>query len=90
MTVSIIQDGDVVLRKISKDIPISNISKPKIQKIISDMNEALDSQWDGVAIAAPQIGFSLRLFIVSGKVFDDDFIRGTKSTKATKHPNLVS
>jgi len=89
MTISIIQDGDAVLRKISKDIPVSSIPKPKIQKIISDMNGALDSQWDGVAIAAPQIGISLRLFIISGKVFDEDFIRGTKSTKDTKHPNLV-
>ena len=80
----IVQNGDKVLRKISKDIPISSIKKPKIQKVISDMNEALDSQYDGVAIAAPQIGVSLRMFIVSGKIFDEDFISG----KMTYENNL--
>lgn len=72
----IIQNGDQVLRKISKEIPISTITKPKIQKIIADMNSALDSQFDGVAIAAPQIGESIRMFIVSGKIFDETFVRG--------------
>ena len=33
------------------------------------MKEALASRDDGVAIAAPQIGVSLRIFVVSGKVF---------------------
>src|SRR3990167_7832805 len=33
-------------------------------------------QSDGVAIAAPQIAVSLRIFVISGKVFDDDFTRG--------------
>ena len=92
--VTIIQSGDKVLRKISKEIPIGSIAKPKIQKIISDMNEALDSQFDGVAIAAPQIGVSLRIFIVSGKVFDEDFINGRNLNKdydfdKKREPNMV-
>lgn len=90
----IVQNEDVVLRKISKDVSISSITKPKIQKIIADMNEALDSQFDGVAIAAPQIGESIRIFIVSGKIFDEDFIRGKGSTKGNlymknRHDNMV-
>jgi len=89
--VTIVQNGDGVLRKISTEIPIIDITKPKIQKIISEMNEALDGQYDGVAIAAPQIGVSLRLFIISGRVFDDDFIRGQKplNNKVKRHDNLV-
>jgi len=67
---------DQVLRKISKEVPISSITKPKIQKVLLDMSEALHSQNDGVAIAAPQIGESLRIFIVAGKIFDEDFIKG--------------
>lgn len=90
----IVQNGDKVLRKISKEVPISDITKPKIQKILKEMSDALHSQNDGVAIAAPQIGVSLRIFIVSGKIFDEDFIRGQGSTKLgsytkTRHPNLV-
>ncbi|MCX6754913.1 MAG: peptide deformylase, partial [Candidatus Nomurabacteria bacterium] len=72
----IVQNGDKVLRKISKEVPISIITKPKVQKIIKDMSTALDSQFDGVAIAAPQIGVSLRIFVVSGRIFDEDFISG--------------
>ena len=37
------------------------------------MSEALKSQDDGVAIAAPQIGYSVRIFMVSGKVLKAGF-----------------
>lgn len=90
--VEIIQSGHKTLRKISKEVPVLDIKKPKIQKIISDMNKAIDSQFDGVAIAAPQINVSLRIFVISGKIFEEDFIRGKKpldNTKARIHPNLV-
>lgn len=49
---------------------MKDISSPKIKKVIREMKEALNSQDDGVAIAAPQIGYSLRIFIVSKKVFE--------------------
>ena len=75
--VIIVQTGDKALRKLAKEVPLSSITKPKIQKVIFEMSEALDSQFDGVAIAAPQIGESLRIFVVSHKVFDEDFINGT-------------
>ncbi len=77
--IEIVQIENPVLRKISVNVPPANIMKPKIQKILRDMIEALDSQNDGVAIAAPQIGVSLRIFVVSGRVFDEDFIRGKGS-----------
>ena len=71
--IEIVQSENPVLRKIAVNVPIADIVKPKIQKIIKDMAEALHSQDDGVAIAAPQIGVSLRIFVVSGRVFDEDF-----------------
>ena len=40
------------------------------------VSAALKSQSDGVAIAAPQIGYSLPIFVVSGKIFHEDFIKG--------------
>jgi len=90
--VEIIQKGNKTLRKIAKEVPLSDIGKPKIKKILADMNEALDSQYDGVAIATPQIDVSLRIFVISGKIFDDDFIRGTKTVEnknIKRHQNLV-
>ncbi len=56
------------MRKICQDVPIDTIKSLKIQKIIAEMKSALASQDDGVAIAAPQIGYSLRIFVVSGRV----------------------
>jgi len=92
--IEIIQNDNPVLRKISKEVEISDITKPKIQNLLKDMSEALHSQDDGVAIAAPQVGESLRIFIVSGKIFDKDFIRGDDLTddvfpKKINHPDLV-
>lgn len=71
--IEIVQNGNPVLREQAKEVKITDISKPKIQKILSDMAIALHSQDDGVAIAAPQIGVSLRIFVVSGRIFDNDF-----------------
>lgn len=67
---SIVQIGDPVLRKVAPEIPPKEISGVKVQTIIRKMKEALDSQEDGVAIAAPQIGESIRIFVVSKKTFD--------------------
>lgn len=68
----IISEGDIRLRKISKALKIADIKSSEIKKILNDMSVSLDSQSDGVAIAAPQIGVNLRVFMVSGKVFDDE------------------
>lgn len=73
---TIVQDGNPVLRKIAKEVLIKDIKTPKIQKVLSDMSKSLASQHDGVAIAAPQIGYSLRIFAVAGKIFDAKFTRG--------------
>ncbi len=64
----ILQRDEPVLRKVTEHIPLTQIKSEKIQNILNEMKEALDSQDDGVAIAAPQIGYPLRIFIVSKKV----------------------
>jgi len=92
--VEILQSENPVLRKIAKEVPVTLITKPKIQKIIRDMIVALNGESDGVAIAAPQIGVSLRIFVVSGRIFDEDFIRGQGSIegdlyKKTRQKDLV-
>jgi peptide deformylase len=87
--VEIIQNGNKTLRQIAKKVSVSEIIKPDIQKILNDMSEALDSQNDGVAIAAPQIDISLRIFVVSGKIFDKEFMNGSNNFMDIKnHPNL--
>ena len=68
MPKKILQRDAVVLRKNAVEIAVPEIKSAKIQLIIKEMREALESQDDGVAIAAPQIGYSMRMFIVSHKV----------------------
>jgi peptide deformylase len=81
---SILQKEEKVLREVASEVPIEEISSPKIKKILKEMSLALASQDDGVAIAAPQIGYSLRIFLVAGKVFNKDFLENRKSGVKTK------
>lgn len=67
----IIQDGNPVLRECAQTISIKDIKSSKIQDIIENMKAILATQEDGVAIAAPQIGIPLRIFVVSDKVLKE-------------------
>lgn len=66
----IVQKEDPVLRGKAEEVPAKDIKSARIKKIISEMKKALSGQPDGVAIAAPQIGVPLRIFVVSGKILD--------------------
>src|SRR3989344_3039935 len=61
----ITKESHRALRNKTKDVPLGEISSPKIQGLILNMKETLKSTKDGVGLAAPQIGEALRLFIVS-------------------------
>jgi methionyl-tRNA formyltransferase len=60
----IVQDGAPILREIAKPVPENMFGSAELSQLISDMAEALDHYPEGVAIAAPQIGVSYRLFLV--------------------------
>lgn len=65
----IVQIGNDVLRATAEPVADSLFGTPELFDIIKHMKEALDSQDDGAALAAPQIGVSLRIFIISERVF---------------------
>ena len=77
----IVQEPNPVLRGQAVEIPIADITTPKVQKIITAMKNSLHKEPDGVAIAAPQIAEPVRMFIVAGFVFDlkKKNLTGTKS-----------
>lgn len=60
----IVQDGDPVLRATAETLPEELFNTPTLAALIRDMSEALDAEPEGVALAAPQIGVSYRIFIV--------------------------
>ena len=56
----IVYEGDPILRQSAE--PVTALDSPEIQQLIDDMIETVHQ--DGVGLAAPQIGRSLRLAIV--------------------------
>jgi peptide deformylase len=68
MIFPIIAYGDPILRK-----PCVAIDKnyPGLQQLIADMFETMRNA-KGVGLAAPQIGRSIRLFVVDGSPFSED------------------
>lgn len=68
MILPVIAFGDPVLRKVAKEI---NKDYPELDKLISNMWETMENA-NGVGIAAPQIGKSIRLFVIDATPFADD------------------
>ncbi len=86
----IVQKDDPVLRKKTKEVPVKEITSPKIKKVVDDMKKALASQDDGVAIAAPQIAVPLSIFVVSGKAFlYENTKEGEEMQQKTIPPDMV-
>lgn len=74
---TIVQVPDQVLRQNAALVKVSDIAKKPIQSLIAEMKAAVEREDDAVAIAAPQLGDSLRIFVVSKKVnkkYEDDLV----------------
>ena len=89
--VKIVQSRDKVLRKKADLVPIADIGSDKIKQILDDMQSALKREKDGIAIAAPQIGQALRIFIVSGEVLRtaDKKYKGDNSNLIFINPEII-
>ena len=80
MVLPIVAYGDPVLRKRGKDI---DEDYPNLQELIDNMFETMEAA-GGVGLAAPQIGQSIRLFIVDTEGFageedeDEETLRNFK------------
>ena len=67
MIYPIIMYGDPVLRQKAKEIDPGS----DLRQLIDDMYETMHNA-SGIGLAAPQIGKSLRLFVVDGTIIDDE------------------
>ena len=61
----IVQKESKVLREKAKAVPLDEIKSRKFQTLIKEMKKVLIREKDGVALAAPQIGESWRIFVIS-------------------------
>jgi len=67
---TILQKDSPVLRTVADPVNPKDFGSPELQKIVENMKVALEKENDGVAIAAPQIGVPLRIFVVSHRAFE--------------------
>lgn len=69
MVLPIYTYGQPVLRKVAEDIPTDY---PDLQQLIQDMYETMTAS-DGIGLAAPQIGKSIRVVVIDLDVLADTF-----------------
>ena len=84
--IGIVDRDAPILRRTAKPVPISDIGSKKIQNLIAKMSKALRNEEDGVAIAAPQVGSPLRIFLVSSKIFED---KGLERDMVFINPEII-
>ena len=65
----IVQDPHDVLRDVANTVLPSEFGTDKLRDIVQSMHDSLATQKDGVALAAPQIGISKRIFVVAESAF---------------------
>jgi len=72
MIYPIVAYGDPVLRKVAQEI--QKEGDTDVKKLVEDMFATMHES-NGIGLAAPQIGLSLRLFVVDGSGTDDTEIK---------------
>ena len=77
--------GQPVLRKVAEDIPADY---PELEQFIADMYETLD-QSEGIGLAAPQVGRSVRIVVIDLDVLSDDMPEYKGFRHAFINPHIV-
>ena len=82
----IVQHPNKILRRKSENVPLEEIGNPKIKTLIGEMKKVLiaSAEKGGVALAAPQIGYNSRIFIIFEKLFK--ISKGGSEAKALLPP----
>jgi peptide deformylase len=74
------QEGEKVLRKIAKQVIKKEFDSEALNIVLDDMQKALLKEHDGVAIAAPQIGISKRIFLINPIAYESTKHEGPRPT----------
>jgi peptide deformylase len=86
MIYPIVAYGDPVLKAQAQDIPQDS---PELAKLIEDMYDTMYNA-HGVGLAAPQIGKSIRLFVIDSAPFEEDEEKKAAAVKrAFINPHIV-
>lgn len=77
--------GSSVLRKVAEDV---TPDYPGIKELVADMFETMYES-DGVGLAAPQIGKSLRMFVIDADPFSRDYPEGKGFKRVCINPEII-
>ena len=77
--------GQPVLRKVAEDI---TPDYPNLKELIANMHETMDNA-EGVGLAAPQIGLSIRVVVVNLDVLSDEFPEFKGYRKVFINPHIL-
>ena len=77
--------GQPVLRKVAEDI---TPDYPGLKELIANMFETMDHA-EGVGLAAPQIGFPIRVVVVDLDVLSEDYPEYKNFRKAYINPHIL-
>src|SRR5215216_4903128 len=84
MIYPIVAYGDPVLRKVAQPVEKDSVD---VKKLSEEMFETMYES-AGVGLAAPQIGMSIRLFVVDGAPMDEEKLKDFK--KVFINPELLT
>lgn len=77
------------LRETATTIPLRDIPSPYIQTLVHEMETLLSQERNGVALAAPQVGETVRLFIVSPRALSMDTEEQKNPTESQENVPLI-
>lgn len=77
--------GDPVLKKRGKDLEKDEID---LKQLVEDMFETMENA-NGIGLAAPQIGKSIRMFVVDGTPLDDEDEDMSDFRKVFINPEII-
>lgn len=77
--------GQAVLRQKAEDVAKDY---PEIKKLVADMYDTMYHA-DGVGLAAPQIGLSIRLLVIDANVLGDDFPECAGFKRTMINPDII-
>lgn len=90
----LVPESHPALHAIAEEVPKSDITSARVQKIIKDMRAALSAykggEFTGVAIAAPQIGVPLRIFLIEETKRKRENTRNDEQKDVPPLPALVA
>lgn len=84
----IVKKGNRVLQEAAKELALKDIQSKKVKNLLKVMAELLLESKQGVALAAPQVGESLRIFIVDRDIWENK-VKEEKEYSPSPRPPVV-